>query len=217
MGAVCLDVSSSSVGQVREYTLYCVPWLTLTMLGAAYLIASMQSVLIFGLLLAAAAFSLSAMLTPFLSFYQYAHHLPVVSSHSHIQNSLASIRDTSLAFLCLSLLSQLPAFCSWPQNSSPNGYATLVDFSLVRDKMGEQLAQHGLTGSFNAVLSVQRATDIALAFDDLALLFEDDNLQLHGTDHVRLLVDINQASRSLWSALYRITLHVELGLRRYTC
>lgn len=211
--AVGLDISCSSVGKVRNCRLHCAPYLTLPMHGAAYfIVVKMRSALLLGLLLAAAALSLSAVLTPFLSFHRYALQLPIVSSHSHIQNSLASVRDAGLASLCLSPL--LSPFCSWPTNSSQNVHATLVDLTLVQDKMGEQLAHHGLADSFNSVLSIQRACDIALAFDDIALLFGDGNLELQGTGHVRLLVDIDRASRSLWAALYRTTLHVELGLQR---
>lgn len=185
------------------------------MLGVVHRGQDMRFAAIALLLLAGVAVPLSAILMPFLAFRKYVYNLPVASSHNHIQNSLLSIRDTGFTILCLMPpLSRFASFCALPPAESPDVYASLRSLIYIQRTMAEQLARHDLLDSFRIALELRRASDAAFAYDDLMMLLEEGSRELHGIGDVRALGEINRASWSLWTALWRITLHIELGLGR---
>ncbi len=156
-----------------------------------------------------------------ISFELYVYEVTQAAQNPHMQDAIQSIRDVSFASLCiLPWFYVVPIFCASPDQALA-GRATLSSHSLVlfQYTLFDQLVRHVPTPAMiSTVSSLSDAADAAMAIitDELPPLLEEygQGIDGIGDSDVQTLSVIGELSRALSHALFRILIHLELGVCR---
>lgn len=148
-----------------------------------------------------------------ISFNFYVHNLPEIAEHPHVQDAVHSMRDASFAGLRVLVA---PFFRASPVEASDRVILSPHSVASFQLCLFNELARHAPTPTtISTIYSLSDAVDAAIAMDELLLFLGEDRLEVHGIGDVQTLPEIGHLSRALSDALFRILIHVELGVCRY--
>ncbi len=168
-------------------------------------------------LIVALSLPLFSVVAPYVTFRLFVRQLPVGMSNDHVQEALASVRQSSLVSICLlPVVAHLPFVCLPPADLSDLDDISALQASIVVQRtFCEQLVRLAPSPHmFASVTSIENAAELALAFDSSVMLLEDGEAEVIGIGDVSLLIAITEASRSVSQAAYDLLAHVELGVSR---